>query len=59
MPAGGRAGLNIVCGWNPEEFGCFGLEMIEDRYGQGLEWFEILIAHLHGAGAVRLQGTVL
>ena len=38
----GRAGLNIVCGWNPEEFGCFGLEMVEDRYGQGLEWFEIL-----------------
>jgi alkanesulfonate monooxygenase SsuD/methylene tetrahydromethanopterin reductase-like flavin-dependent oxidoreductase (luciferase family) len=38
----GRAGLNIVCGWNPEEFGCFGLEMIQDRYGQGLEWFEIL-----------------
>lgn len=38
----GRAGLNIVCGWNPEEFGCFGLPMIEDRYGQGLEWFEIL-----------------
>ncbi len=38
----GRAGLNIVCGWNPDEFGCFGLEMIEDRYGQGLEWFEIL-----------------
>ena len=42
MRASGRAGLNIVCGWNPEEFGCFGLEMIEDRYGQGLEWFEIL-----------------
>ena len=40
--SGGRAGLNIVCGWNPEEFGCFGLQMIEDRYGQGLEWFEIL-----------------
>jgi alkanesulfonate monooxygenase SsuD/methylene tetrahydromethanopterin reductase-like flavin-dependent oxidoreductase (luciferase family) len=39
----GRAGLNIVCGWNPEEFGCFGLQMIEDRYGQGLEWFEILM----------------
>lgn len=38
----GRAGLNIVCGWNPEEFGMFGLELIEDRYGQGLEWFEIL-----------------
>lgn len=40
--SGGRAGLNIVCGWNPEEFGCFGLAMIEDRYGQGLEWFEVL-----------------
>jgi alkanesulfonate monooxygenase SsuD/methylene tetrahydromethanopterin reductase-like flavin-dependent oxidoreductase (luciferase family) len=38
----GRAGLNIVCGWNPEEFDCFGLEMIEDRYAQGFEWFEIL-----------------
>ncbi len=38
----GRAGLNIVCGWNPEEFECFGLQMIDDRYGQGLEWFEIM-----------------
>jgi alkanesulfonate monooxygenase SsuD/methylene tetrahydromethanopterin reductase-like flavin-dependent oxidoreductase (luciferase family) len=40
--SGGRAGLNIVCGWNPDEFSCFGLEMVEDRYGQGLEWFEIM-----------------
>jgi alkanesulfonate monooxygenase SsuD/methylene tetrahydromethanopterin reductase-like flavin-dependent oxidoreductase (luciferase family) len=40
--SGGRAGLNIVCGWNPEEFACFGLPMIADRYGQGLEWFEVL-----------------
>jgi FMNH2-dependent dimethyl sulfone monooxygenase len=38
----GRAGLNIVCGWSPEEFGMFGLELIEERYEQGLEWFEIL-----------------
>jgi alkanesulfonate monooxygenase SsuD/methylene tetrahydromethanopterin reductase-like flavin-dependent oxidoreductase (luciferase family) len=38
----GRAGLNIVCGWNPEEFDAFGLPLIEDRYAQGLEWFEIL-----------------
>lgn len=38
----GRAGLNIVCGWNPEEFGMFGLPMIENRYDQGLEWFEIV-----------------
>jgi FMNH2-dependent dimethyl sulfone monooxygenase len=38
----GRAGLNIVCGWNPEEFDLFGLKMIDDRYAQGLEWFEII-----------------
>lgn len=40
--SGGRAGLNIVCGWNPEEFGMFGLPMIDNRYDQGLEWFEII-----------------
>ncbi|HET9018078.1 MAG TPA: LLM class flavin-dependent oxidoreductase [Acetobacteraceae bacterium] len=40
--SGGRAGLNIVCGWHPEEFAMFGVEMIEDRYAQGLEWFEIM-----------------
>jgi len=46
----GRAGLNIVCGWNPEEFAMFGLELIEDRYAQGLEWFEI-IARIYTADA--------
>jgi dimethylsulfone monooxygenase len=40
--SGGRAGLNIVCGWNPEEFAAFGLPMIDDRYDQGLEWAEIM-----------------
>ncbi len=38
----GRAGLNIVCGWNPEEFAIFGLEIGGDRYEQGLEWFEVM-----------------
>jgi alkanesulfonate monooxygenase SsuD/methylene tetrahydromethanopterin reductase-like flavin-dependent oxidoreductase (luciferase family) len=38
----GRAGLNIVCGWNPEEFAMFGLQLIDNRYAQGLEWFEIV-----------------
>jgi dimethylsulfone monooxygenase len=46
----GRAGLNIVCGWNPEEFALFGLPMIEDRYAQGLEWVEI-IEKLYAGGA--------
>lgn len=40
--SGGRAGLNVVCGWNPEEFDLFGLKMIEDRYAQGHEWAEIM-----------------
>jgi len=40
--SGGRAGLNIVCGWNPEEFALFGLPMGDDRYAQGLEWFRIM-----------------
>eukprot|EP01037_Dinobryon_pediforme_P005948 gene5948-6019_t len=38
----GRAGLNIVCGWSPEEFALFGLTMVDERYEQGLEWFEIM-----------------
>jgi dimethylsulfone monooxygenase len=38
----GRSGLNIVCGWNPEEFALFGLKLIEDRYAQGQEWFDIV-----------------
>jgi dimethylsulfone monooxygenase len=40
----GRAGLNIVCGWNPEEFAMFGVNLaqVDDRYGQGLEWFDIM-----------------
>jgi FMNH2-dependent dimethyl sulfone monooxygenase len=38
----GRAGLNIVCGWHPEEFEMFGVPLIEERYAQGLEWFEIM-----------------
>jgi len=41
----GRAGLNIVCGWNQEEFDMFGHRQSEhdDRYEQGLEWFSVLL----------------
>ncbi|WP_339757205.1 LLM class flavin-dependent oxidoreductase [uncultured Hoeflea sp.] len=38
----GRAGLNIVCGWNPEEFAMFGVELDKDRYVQAGEWLEIM-----------------
>jgi alkanesulfonate monooxygenase SsuD/methylene tetrahydromethanopterin reductase-like flavin-dependent oxidoreductase (luciferase family) len=39
----GRVGLNIVCGWNKDEFDMFGVETIghEDRYDQGYEWYEL------------------
>ena len=36
----GRAGLNIVCGWNQEEFDLHGVTIDQDRrYEHGLEWF--------------------
>jgi len=41
----GRAGLNIVCGWNQEEFDMFGHKQSEhdDRYKQGFEWLSIML----------------
>jgi FMNH2-dependent dimethyl sulfone monooxygenase len=41
----GRAGLNIVCGWNQEEFDMFGHRQSEhdDRYKQGFEWLSIVV----------------
>jgi dimethylsulfone monooxygenase len=41
----GRAGLNIVCGWNQAEFDMFGHRQSQhdDRYEQGMEWFEIML----------------
>lgn len=38
----GRAGLNIVCGWNPKEFGMFGAELVEKGYDQAAEWLGIV-----------------
>ncbi len=38
----GRAGLNIVCGWNQEEFDLHGVTIDqEQRYEHGLEWFQV------------------
>lgn len=39
----GRAGLNIVCGWNQADFDMFGHSQLEhdERYAQGREWYEI------------------
>jgi dimethylsulfone monooxygenase len=47
----GRAGLNIVCGWNQDEFNVHGVTIDpERRYAQGLEWFKIY-ARILEAGA--------
>jgi alkanesulfonate monooxygenase SsuD/methylene tetrahydromethanopterin reductase-like flavin-dependent oxidoreductase (luciferase family) len=54
--SGGRAGLNIVCGWSPQEFDLFGLEMIEDRYAQGLEWAEIMERIFAGGAPFDYEG---
>lgn len=40
----GRFGVNVVCGWNEDEFRMFGVELGEhgDRYAQGEEWWTII-----------------
>ncbi len=38
----GRVALNIVCGWNAQEFAMHGVKMDGDRrYDQGYEWVDI------------------
>ncbi len=45
----GRAGLNIVCGWNQEEFDLHGVTIDQDqRYEHGLEWWQIWSKLLEG-----------
>jgi len=45
----GRAGLNIVCGWNQAEFDLHGVTIQQDkRYQHGLEWFRIWSKMLAG-----------
>ena len=40
----GRFGLNIVCGWNEDEFAMFGVDQLEHdkRYDQGEEWISAI-----------------
>jgi alkanesulfonate monooxygenase SsuD/methylene tetrahydromethanopterin reductase-like flavin-dependent oxidoreductase (luciferase family) len=42
---GGRAGINIVAGWNKPEYDAMGgtlQDAHDDRYGQAQEWWEII-----------------
>ena len=41
--ADGRAGLNIVCGWNPKEFAMFGTTPDERAYERAAEWIDIVV----------------
>ncbi len=40
----GRFGLNIVCGWNTDEFGMLGVSLAQhdERYDQGQEWIDVI-----------------
>lgn len=44
---GGRAGLNVVAGWNKPEYEALGLTLPDDhetRYGYAQEWFDVVQA---------------
>lgn len=53
----GRAGLNMVCGWNQPEFDMFGLTKPDQVYDQGREWFDILSRTLAGGEPFDYKGT--
>src|SRR5215212_10521857 len=55
----GRFGLNIVCGWNKDEFQMFGVAMREhdDRYVEGQEWLEIVSRIWAGEGPFDFRGA--
>lgn len=54
--SGGRAGLNIVCGWNQPEFDMFGVTKAEAVYEQGYEWYEIFLGVLKGGDSFDYRG---
>jgi alkanesulfonate monooxygenase SsuD/methylene tetrahydromethanopterin reductase-like flavin-dependent oxidoreductase (luciferase family) len=47
----GRLGVNLVCGWNEDEFQMFGMTKREhdERYAQGEEWWHIVKRTWSGA----------
>jgi alkanesulfonate monooxygenase SsuD/methylene tetrahydromethanopterin reductase-like flavin-dependent oxidoreductase (luciferase family) len=55
----GRFGLNVVCGWNDDEFQMFGVTKKEhdDRYEQGAEWWTIVQRIWAGAGPFDFTGN--
>jgi dimethylsulfone monooxygenase len=56
----GRAGLNIVAGWNAPEYAALGLELPADhvtRYAYAQEWFDIVEALWTGSAPLDHNGT--
>ena len=54
--SGGRAGLNIVCGWNGPEFEMFGVPKATEPYALGREWYDIFAGALAGEAAFDVAG---
>ena len=55
----GRLGVNIVCGWNDDEFQMFGVEKKEhdDRYAEGEEWWSVVKRIWAGESRFDHEGT--
>jgi alkanesulfonate monooxygenase SsuD/methylene tetrahydromethanopterin reductase-like flavin-dependent oxidoreductase (luciferase family) len=55
----GRLGVNIVCGWNEDEFQMFGVTKKEHdaRYAQGEEWWSIVKRVWSGEARFDFDGT--
>lgn len=52
----GRAGLNIVCGWNPDEFAMFGGKLVERPYDQAAEWADLLFRLYNSDAPINFEG---
>lgn len=54
----GRFGLNIVCGWNQDEFNMFNVsqQAHDRRYEYGQEWWDIIRRIWSGEGAFDYEG---
>ena len=57
----GRAGLNIVCGWNEHDFAMFNADDVgvEQRYDQGEEWTTIFSRQIRGEPPFDFRGKYL
>jgi alkanesulfonate monooxygenase SsuD/methylene tetrahydromethanopterin reductase-like flavin-dependent oxidoreductase (luciferase family) len=54
----GRAGLNIVCGWNPDEFDMFGVTLQKEPYAQAKEWLDIIVKTYNSDKPVDFDGEI-